>query len=105
MLMLSPQNGQAALEKLEAVLRAIVRETPIFTSMPAMEKPEQAMSMGDAILQTGEILPLSQCVGRILASPSVSCPPAIPVVVCGERIDQGAVAVMDYYGITQLCVI
>ena len=104
-LMLSPQNGPAALEKLEAVLRAIVRETPIFTSMPAMEKPEQAMSMGDAILQAGEILPLSQCVGRILASPSVSCPPAIPVVVCGERIDQGAVAVMDYYGITQLCVI
>ena len=104
-LMLSPENGEAALEKLETVLLSIPQRDPILTSMPTMAEPTQVMPMADAILQAGETLPLARCEGRILASPTVSCPPAIPVLVCGERVDPDAMSVMAYYGITELNVI
>ena len=35
----------------------------------------------------------------ILASPTVSCPPAIPIVVCGEEVDDEAIELFKYYGI------
>jgi len=34
----------------------------------------------------------------VLVSPMVSCPPAIPIVVCGEVIDDAAISLMRYYG-------
>ena len=40
-----------------------------------------------------------ESVGRILASPDVSCPPAVPIVICGERIDSRALELFRYYGI------
>ena len=104
-LMLSPENGMAALEKLENALLSIAKRNPIEAAMPTMEKPRQVLPMGDAIGKPGVTLPLCQCQGRILASPTVSCPPAIPVLVCGERVDPDAISVMEYYGITELDVL
>ena len=37
-----------------------------------------------------------------MADPAVSCPPAIPVVCSGERIEPWAVEAMEYYGITRV---
>ena len=104
-LMLSPENGEAALEKLASALCAIPPKDPIATSMPPMAVPKQVMPVAEAILRAGETLPLCRCEGRILASPTVSCPPAIPVLVCGETVTADAIAVMEYYGIQELSVI
>jgi len=41
----------------------------------------------------------------VLAAPSVTCPPAVPVVVCGEQIDESAVHCFAYYGIENCCVV
>ena len=41
---------------------------------------------------------MAECVGRVLASPTVGCPPAVPVLVGGEVVDEDAAAVFDYYG-------
>jgi arginine/lysine/ornithine decarboxylase len=46
-----------------------------------------------------ERIPAEESVGRILASPGVSCPPAVPIVLCGERIDDKALELFRYYGI------
>ncbi len=43
--------------------------------------------------------------GRVLAAATVACPPAVPVVVCGERIDRAALACFRYYGITECTVV
>ena len=45
---------------------------------------------------------MEQCLGMVLADPMVSCPPAVPVAVSGEVIDEAAVALMRYYG-TEVC--
>ena len=51
-----------------------------------------------------ETIPVQKAAGRVLASASVNCPPAVPIVVCGEEIDQSAVACFAYYGIERVCV-
>ena len=50
-------------------------------------------------------LPIEECKGKILATPTVSCPPAIPIVVCGESIDENAIKAFKYYGIKKCNII
>ena len=45
------------------------------------------------------LLPVENCVGRVLAAANVGCPPAVPIVACGERIDENALRCFRYYGI------
>lgn len=104
-LMVTPENCLSDLEKLEKVLLSLPRKTPIAATMPAMKTPVQVLPMHEAVLQPGKRLPLNQCAGKILASPTVSCPPAVPVLVCGEEITPDAIAVMEYYGIEELDVL
>ena len=41
----------------------------------------------------------------LFAAATVSCPPAVPVIACGERVGEDAPAVLQYYGIDTLNVI
>ncbi len=43
--------------------------------------------------------------GRVLAAPSVSCPPAVSPVMMGERITSEDVEIMEYYGISSVDVV
>jgi len=99
-MMLTPELGDAELSRLESVLCAIHRKSPIASAPPKFIAPQKALSIRDAIFATSEELPVSQCEGRILASLGVSCPPAVPIVVCGERIDRRAIERFAYYGIS-----
>ena len=45
------------------------------------------------------------CLGRILTAATVGCPPAVPILVCGERIDEHALACFRYYGIETCTVV
>ena len=57
------------------------------------------------MLAPSEMLPVEDALGRVLASPSVSCPPAVPILVCGERVDESAVAAFRYYGVDHVAVV
>ena len=63
------------------------------------------MSPRDAIMSNSESVDVSQAVGRVLASPSVSCPPAIPIAVCGELITERMAECFRYYGIEKIDVV
>ena len=53
----------------------------------------------EAALALRETVPVKESVGRVLAAATVGCPPAVPIVVCGERIDEAAAVCLAYYGI------
>ena len=61
--------------------------------------PETVCSLRQAMLSPCERIPAEQSLGRILARPGVSCPPAVPILMPGERIDEGDLAAFRYYGI------
>ncbi|MBQ9773622.1 MAG: aminotransferase class V-fold PLP-dependent enzyme [Clostridia bacterium] len=98
-LMLTPTLGADALTHLREAFCSIPPKAPIEEAPPAPVRGTPRMSVRDAMLAPAEILPTKASVGRILAAPSVSCPPAIPILLCGEEITQDVIDVMLYYGI------
>ena len=104
-LMPSPAMPEEDLQRLEKALEAlqIGNEEPV--SLPEFAPCKQVMSLRQAMLSPAETLPVEQCLDRILAAPSVGCPPAVPIVVCGEQIDARAIKLMRYYGISHCTVV
>ncbi len=72
---------------------------------PAFPRPVRAMSIRDASLAMSEAVSVKDAVGRICAAVHVPCPPAVPIVISGEVIDSAVVAVMEYYGISDVLVV
>lgn len=68
-------------------------------------KTEIYCSPRQAVFAPREQIPVREALGRIAAAPTVGCPPAIPIVVSGERIDQSALELFGYYGIETVCVL
>lgn len=98
--MVAPGNGEEALTALERALDEVKPRVPLPGPDLPVCRPRRRLSIRAAMLGARETLPLDRCKGRVLASATVSCPPAIPVVVCGEEIDEAAMAWMEYYGVT-----
>lgn len=101
-MMLTPESGEAALAAIGEALLSIPAKPAILQGPPPMARPPRALSVREALFRPSQTLPLAQCRGKILASVSVSCPPAVPIAVCGEILDGAALRLMDYYGI-QTC--
>ena len=104
-LMLTPAITQTDLERLEDVLTALPQRAPILTAPPSIGRPEKVLSIRQALLSPSETIPVEESEGRILAAASVGCPPAVPIVVCGEKIDENAIRCFRYYGIEAVSVV
>ena len=63
---------------------------------------KQAVSIREAVFAPSEMIDVENSAGRICASPVVACPPAVPVAVSGEIIDEKAVRVFRRYGIRKV---
>ena len=104
-LMLSAETGEETLSCLEQALCRIPPLPPITETCPAFAPGQPVMTIRDAALACSELLPVEQCRGRILAMPTVGCPPAVPILVCGEQIDDHAISCFAYYGIDRCFVV
>lgn len=97
-MMFSPCNKKRDFKKTENALLAVERKAPILTTPPSQPRLAQGLDMKKAIFAPSEEIEVDKAVGRILSSITVSCPPAVPLAVCGEILDQNAVECMKYYG-------
>ncbi len=98
-LMVSPMLVSQDLSRLEEILLAIAPRQPINEPTPRFSIPRRVLSVREALFSPSEEISVKHALGRVLAHPSVGCPPAVPIVVCGEKIDQSALDAFDYYGI------
>ena len=98
-LMLTPENGEQGVQRLKEVLTAIPRKAPITEQPPEFHRAQRALSVREAVMSPSETVPVEKSRGRILAAVTVGCPPAVPILVSGELIDDNAVACFEYYGI------
>lgn len=98
-LMLTPEIGDGGLQQLAEALLEIPRKDSIAISPPQFQKREQCLSIRNALLSVSEVIPVAESCGRILSAASVGCPPAVPILACGERIDNNAIECFQYYGI------
>ncbi len=56
------------------------------------------MSVREAVFSKSTPLPIEQAEGKICGTPTVSCPPAIPIVVSGEEITKEHIEMLKKYG-------
>ena len=103
--MLTPEVGTDGLARLEAALVNLPRRDAIAQCPPPVATPERVLSVREAMLSPAEVLDVKSCVGRVLGAATVGCPPAVPIVVSGERINEDAVACFAYYGIKTCMVV
>ncbi len=103
--MVTPETGEEGLSMLQDALLRIPRKEAILEAPPAFGKGERVLGIREAMLSISEEIPVTEAEGRILAAASVGCPPAVPIVVCGQRISREAIEVFKYYGIEKCRVV
>ena len=104
-LMLPVEYDPELPDRLTEAFLKIPRREAISIPAPALHRAETVLRPHDALFLPSRMVLTSEAAGRIMADPTVSCPPAIPVVCSGERIEEWAVEAMEYYGITQVRVV
>lgn len=98
-LMPTPWNDESDLARLEAALLGLTPGAALPPRAPAFSMPARRLGVREAMLSPRVALPVERCAGRVLAWPSASCPPAVPIVMPGEVVDAAAIERMRRYGI------
>ncbi len=103
--MFTPSTPPEAYHYLYSSLWMLQPREAVNASIPRLCKPSSVLSPREAMLAPAETLPIESARGRVLASPCVSCPPAVPILICGEAIDESAIEAFRYYGIERVEVV
>ena len=105
-MMFTPENGDNAFGRVLSALECIPKRAEITELPPAISDRTTAITPREALFAKSEVIPIGEeCLGRIFAGFNLSCPPAVPILVCGEVIDEKAYEAFKYYGISSLRVI
>ena len=104
-MMFTPENKSNVLSNLKKVLIDLPKKEAISEKAPDICLSKSVMSPKEALLSPTERIPVEKSTGRVLAQMNVSCPPAIPIAVCGELITEKSVQLFKYYGTEYLDVI
>ena len=103
--MLSPQNSDEDFEKLKNAFENLNIEKTKSVKTIEMEIGERVITIREAIFGESEDVNIENSLGRICANPTVSCPPAIPIAVSGERISEKHIELLKRYKIHKISVI
>ncbi len=103
-LMTTPENGPEDLARVSAALgENRAPAAPAVFLPPA--RGERVRSIREALFAPQETVPAEESLGRVCGGPTVSCPPAVPIAVSGERIGKEALALFRYYGVKLVAVL
>ena len=104
-LMPSANTSPDELDKVLPILLNLEKRSPITDKAPKFALQKRILSPRQAIFSANERLPVSECEGRICAELSFSCPPAIPIIMCGEQITSETIDLFNYYEIPECTVV
>lgn len=103
--MFSPQNTDDDFEKIKSAFEKLNTERTKEIQNIEFEVAEKVMTIREAIFSESEEISVKNAVGRVCASPTVSCPPAIPIAVSGEKITENHVQLFKKYNIDKILVV
>ncbi|MBR3992948.1 MAG: amino acid decarboxylase [Anaerotignum sp.] len=104
-LMATPENTDRDFEKVLSALGSLRKKEEIKAVQMPLALSERKMSIREAMFSQWEEVRCEEAVGRICASPCVSCPPAIPIAASGEEITAEMVELFKAYGIEKIEVV
>ncbi|MDE5583408.1 MAG: aminotransferase class V-fold PLP-dependent enzyme [Ruminococcus sp.] len=107
-LLMSPMCEKSDYERLslslDFALKNAGKKSPRYNDFN-IELPEKAMTVREAVFSECEEIAVEEALGRICASVKVPCPPAVPIVASGERIDIKSINIFRKYGISSVIVV
>lgn len=106
--MITPDNTYTDFERLDEALGLIGKlDDNLLNDSLAISKKDiqMAMTIREAIMSAHEIIDIKEAKGRICASPTVSCPPAIPIAISGQIITDKEIDLFQKYNIEKIEVV
>ncbi len=103
--MFSPQNTDKDFEKLKKAFENINADAKKDVSSIEIPKAERVLTIRESIFCESEEIDVQNALGRVCASPCVSCPPAIPIAVSGEKITEKHIELFKKYNINRNLVV
>ncbi len=104
-LMLTPENTDADFDRLIEALSSTKATQRSEECIPSPKPHVAEMTIRQAVFAQNERISVENALDRICASPTVSCPPAVPIVISGERITEEDITLFRHYGITTVSVV
>ena len=113
-LMFTPENPAEDMARLEAALAELCARGIPPAEPPAEHREafcalarqaEPRLTVRQAVFAPQGTIPAGSALGRVCALPTVSCPPAIPIVVSGEVIGPAALELFTAYGVETVSVV
>ena len=83
----------------EVSLELIPRRTAKPLAEYPVIRPKQETSIREAVFAKQHSVSVDEANGKVCGGIQVSCPPGIPIVIPGERIDSEAVEALKLYGV------
>ncbi len=103
--MFSPQNSDSDFEKVKTAFEKINIEAIKEIESIRIPQAERVLTIRQAIFSQCEEINVESALGRICASPTVSCPPAIPIAISGEKITNEHIDLFNKYNIEKILVV
>ncbi len=103
--MITPENTQKDLDKLVQMLGKNTYGDTKYEVMTPVKSCAGKLSVRQAVFAVQEKISTEKAEGRICASVTVSCPPAIPIVCPGEVITKEAIELLKYYEMDEVSVV
>ncbi len=104
-LMATPETGDEAIHLLTDALLNIDKKEEILSPAPEVVKPERIYTPRQASFMPSQTIPVKESTGKILAHSTVGCPPAVPIIVGGEKITEEILNCFNYYNIETCTVV
>lgn len=101
-LMVSSETTEDEIGYLCDILSSIPKKEAIQKAMLNYAPLDVVLSPREAYFSEKVLTSVDNSLGCIYAGTTVSCPPAVSIAVCGERINQGAIELFKYYGIEKI---
>lgn len=104
-LLTSPFNPEEDFVRLGEFAATLSTRKPIHSLSPSLPAPQRVLRVREAVLSPFELVEIERAAGRICADARISCPPGVPVIVPGERIDKKIMNILKMYGINDIKVV
>ena len=104
-LMLTPENTDADFDRLIEALSSTKATQRSEECIPSPKPHVAEMTIRQAVFAQNERISVENALDRICAAPTVSCPPAVPIVISGERITEEDITLFRHCGITTVSVV
>lgn len=97
--MFTPDSSDEEIQRLESALLSIPQKSAVSVHAPPLPHPERVLSIREAMLSPSVEIPVAEADGKILADAHMGCPPCVPIIAWGERINGDAIRCFQYYEI------